>query len=432
VSAAIDETLLRRAAEAAAASPGLGWLAGLRTTGLAQFVAEGLPGTAEEDWKYTDISPLARGAGGPAAPDAADAIAAAARLAGAAAARAVFADGRFVAGRSELPRAGGAVVQPFSRLAPAEAAGIAARLAQPGEFDRRLDALNVALLADGLSIDIGPGEQVADAIHVLFTGSGRLAQNRLVINVGAGSRCLVVEHHAGVAGSASNTVTSVRVGAGAELRYVKLQSEADGSTHVAAQHFALEAGARVQLLHLDLGAGLARNDLSVHLDGPQASVESAGLFLADGARHLDNHTRIEHRAPSTTSREAWRGIADGRGRGVFNGKVVVRPGADKADARLTSQNLLLSAGSEIDTKPELEIYADEVKCSHGATVGQLDPAAVFYLRSRGIPQPEARRMLIAAFARQLLMQLPSPALEAQVMAVLSDRLPDLREVASAP
>jgi Fe-S cluster assembly protein SufD len=185
-------------------------------------------------------------------------------------------------------------------------------------------------------------------------------------------------------------------------------------------------------VHLDVGASLARNDLVVRLAAPGARVDADGLFFAADGRHLDNHTRIEHAAPATTSRESYRGIADSRGRGVFNGKVIVEAGADGSDARLTSQNLLLSAGAEIDTKPELEIYADDVKCSHGATVGQLDPAALFYLRSRGLPLDAARRMLIAAFAREVLLRLPSPVLEAHVMAALAPRLPDLARVGAVP
>ncbi len=191
-------------------------------------------------------------------------------------------------------------------------------------------------------------------------------------------------------------------------------------------------GATADLLHLDLGARLARNDLRVDLVAPEATVHAYGLFFADASRHLDNHTHIEHLAPHTFSREVYRGIMDGTGRGVFNGKIVVRPGADKTDARLRNQNLLLSRGAEVDTKPELEIYADDVKCSHGATTGQLDRDSIFYLRSRGIPEEQARRLLIASFAREVVRRLPPGPLEAHVVGILGDRLPGLTEAGSSP
>jgi Fe-S cluster assembly protein SufD len=432
-----DVTTLQRMARNAAAAPGLQWLAGERAAALEAFAASGFPGTTEEDWRYTDISGAARRLGEPGGePDSGEtpalsALLDAAMLPGPLAARAVFVGGRFAAGRSLLPAGGALGVNPFSCQPPGTPAGIAARVAGDKVVNGRLGALNLALLEDGLHVTVPQGLVVEHPVHVLFAATAGIAQNRLVLDLGPGSHCTVLEHHLGAGDGVSNTVTDARLGEGAQLRYVKLQLEAREATHLASQHFATGPGARARLLHLDFGAALARNDLAVRLAGRGAAVDADGLFVADDGRHLDNHTRIDHEAPQTTSREAWRGIADGRGRGVFNGKVIVHAGADGSDARLVSQNLLLSVGAEIDTKPELEIHADDVKCSHGATVGQIDPAALFYLRSRGIPHDEARRMLIAAFARQVLLRLPFAALDAHVMAALAGRLRDLREVATA-
>jgi Fe-S cluster assembly protein SufD len=298
-----------------------------------------------------------------------------------------------------------------------------------GQAGDSLPSLNAALLRDGLIVEVAAHAVVNEPIYIAVgTGAGAQAHNRIVLRLRAGAQATVIEHHLG--SGVSNTVTDVVSETGSRLTYVKLQDEADAAMHLARQHLSLDAGARADLLHIDLGARLARNDLQVALAGHGAEVSAHGLFFADGERHLDNHTRIDHRAPRTVSRELYRGIADGRGRGVFNGKVIVHAGAAGTDAQLRSQNLLLSQGAEIDTKPELEIYADEVKCSHGATTGQLDPMAVFYLRSRGIPADDARRMLIAAFAREIIGRLPvGSALADHVLEVLRGRLPAIAEVA---
>ena len=180
-------------------------------------------------------------------------------------------------------------------------------------------------------------------------------------------------------------------------------------------------------LGVDLGAGLARLDLNARLAAPQAAAELTGVFLADGSRHLDTHVLVDHLAVGTRSLQDYRGIAAGRGRAVFNGKAVVHPGAQQSQARQSSRNLLLSPGAEIDTKPELEIYADDVQCSHGATTGQLDPAALFYLRSRGLTENEARSALTRAFAGAVLSRMDHAAFAARVREMFDARLTRLLE-----
>ena len=191
------------------------------------------------------------------------------------------------------------------------------------------------MIRDGLLIEIAAGVRLQEPIYVVMgSTAGGAVFNRLLVKLGAGSRATVIEHHASVGESVSNSMTDIICDSDSRLDYVKLQVESASATHLASQHVAVERGAVADVLHIDLGAKLARNDLQLELSGDGAETSAHGLFFADGGRHLDNHTRIDHRAPHTRSRELYRGIADGKGRGVFNGKVIVHPGAIKSDARL--------------------------------------------------------------------------------------------------
>jgi Fe-S cluster assembly protein SufD len=425
-----DLAEIRRATEAAAAlAPGLAWLADAREQALAQFLARGLPTTADEDWRYTDLGPIATRITMPAVASAVSHTdwLAARRIAGTAGPVVALLDGMVRPEISDLDARPGLLLRPLADATPSERGALAARIAA-GTTGETLASLNAALLRDGLLIEVGANTIVDDPIYIVVgTGTGVLAHNRILLSLSEGAQALVIEHHLGA--GVSNSVTDLSCAAGSRLNYIKLQDATDEAIHLATQRLSLGAGASADLLHLDLGARLGRNDLQVDLAGHGSKVSAHGLFFADGERHLDNHTRMDHRAPQTVSRELYRGIADGRGRGVFNGKVIVHAGATGTDAQLRSQNLLLSTGAEIDTKPELEIYADEVKCSHGATTGQLDPMAIFYLRSRGIPADEARRLLIAAFAREIVARLPAGgALAGHVLDVLRARLPAIGEV----
>jgi Fe-S cluster assembly protein SufD len=293
--------------------------------------------------------------------------------------------------------------------------------------------LNAALLRDGLFIEVAAGAVLGEPIYVVVGNSpAQAAYNRIIVSLGADSRATIVEHHLGIGESVSNSVTDIACGAGSRLTYLKLQTEAASAIHLASQKISMSRGAQADILHLDLGAKLARNDLRVDLAAEGTEAMCHGLFYADGSRHLDNHTRIDHQAPRSRSRERYRGLAEDRGRGVFNGKVIVHSGAIKSDAELTNQNLLLSPTAEIDTKPELEIYADDVKCSHGATTGQLDSDSIFYLRSRGITAEQARRMLMASFVREITRRVPAGPLDLHVSALLHDRLPDLGTIIESP
>jgi Fe-S cluster assembly protein SufD len=271
-----------------------------------------------------------------------------------------------------------------------------------------LEQLNLAFFEDGVVINVADGVTLDEPVYVVhqWTGSAaqRMSHPRIVIRAGRNSRVAVIEQYVGPADAEhfTNAVTQVEVANGGDVRHFRVQQESPRSFHIGHINVRLAQDGRYSSHDVALGASLARVGIAALLEGPGAHVALRGLFVPMGSQHLDSHTRIDHVAPHTTSEEDYRGIASGRGRGVFNGKVIVRPGAQKIDARQSSRNLLLAPTAEIDTKPELEIYANDVKCSHGATTGQLDATALFYLRSRGLSEIEARTLLIRAFAESIL------------------------------
>ena len=236
------------------------------------------------------------------------------------------------------------------------------------------------------------------------------------------SRITLTIEHSGAAGSLANAVTQAWVGDGSHLSLIRVQCLPDDGMITDTSRLELGAGATASITSVDLGALLSRQSMTVALAGAGASATIDGLFLADGIRHIDNRTRLEHQAPATTSRESFRGLADGRGRGVFNGKIIVMPGAAGSNAALSNRNLLLATTAEIDTKPELEIYVDDVRCSHGATTGQLDSDALFYLRSRGLDPAAARQVLTAAFLREGLGGIVIPELRTRLEDLLQKKL----------
>lgn len=409
---------------------GLSWLAKLRCDAIERFAAAGLPTTRDEDWKYTslraldnrrfDTSPALRlpltGAalGELALPDA--------HLL-------VFVDGRL---RPELS-IGGQLPQGV-RLA-----GLTSLLAAPPDWLEPLltedagagfEALNTAFMADGACLWLPPGAVLAAPLHLLFiTGSAGLAvQPRNLIVAGEGSRACIVEHHVGLNGVPylANALTRIVVGAGARIEHVKLQQESPAAWHIAGVRARLAAETRFSSGSIALGASLARVGIDVGLEAEGANCELAGLYVAAERQHTDHHTRVDHRRPGATSREHYRGVMAGEARAVFNGKVVVHADAQRSDAFQANHNLLLSDGAEVDTKPELEIYADDVKCGHGATVGQLDDDQVFYLRSRGVDLASARALLTLAFARDVIDRIRINSLRRRVEQLVERRLPALQ------
>jgi Fe-S cluster assembly protein SufD len=232
----------------------------------------------------------------------------------------------------------------------------------------------------------------------------QMAHPRIIVRAARNSQCSVLTHFIGddAAESFTNAWLSFDVEPGAQVAHLRLQEEAARTFHIGMTHVRLAANARFTSHDFALGAALGRSSTIVQLASAGAEVSLSGMFAPTGTQHLDTYVRIEHAAAHTNSQQDYRGIAAGRGRGVFNGKVIVQPGAQKIDARQSNRNLLLSASAEIDSRPELEIYAHDVKCSHGATTGQLDPVSLFYLRSRGLSEAAARALLIRAFAQSML------------------------------
>jgi Fe-S cluster assembly protein SufD len=281
-------------------------------------------------------------------------------------------------------------------------------------------AMNTAFVNDVVAIILPDNTDLTQPVYIsFFTSTPEISvQPRLLVDLGAHSRATIIEHYSSNVRSIVNTVSEINCAEGSKLAWYKLQDEATDGWHTAVQYARLAKDAAITTMQIDIGAQLARNELHLTLAGSGAHAECKGLLIADASRHIDSRITVEHAAPHTTSRERFRGILAGKARGVFNGRILVQAEAQKTAAELTNRNLLLSPGAEMDTKPELEIYADDVKCAHGSTTGQLDETALFYLVSRGIEVREARNLLIRAFAAELLTDIGIPALRDRTQAAL--------------
>jgi Fe-S cluster assembly protein SufD len=286
-------------------------------------------------------------------------------------------------------------------------------------------ALNDAWFTDGAVIVVDANAVVSTPIHLLFfsTGAGASYPRTLVV-AGANSQLSVVESFAGTDSTyVTNAITEVISGEGAHVDHYKVNRESLQAHHVSSTHLQLARASVFATHNISLGGQLTRNDINATLDGEGIECTVNGLYLADGDRLVDNHTAIDHAKPHCHSYEIYKGVLDGRSRGVFNGKIFVREDAQKTDAKQTNQVLLLSDDATINTKPQLEIFADDVKCTHGATVGQLSAEALFYLRARGIGLEDARSLLIHAFAESVVENIRIDAVRHALEQVLLARLP---------
>jgi Fe-S cluster assembly protein SufD len=398
------------------------WLHSLRKDAILRFADLGFPTTRNEEWKYTNLAPIARTAFQLARRDAKLKSAVAEKLQNSPLAcvncgKLVFVDGQY---RPELSTADGLPAQ-------VKASSLSAALAPASEFlplleahlaryasyhDRALVALNTAFMQDGAVIEI-PKDQIVDRpiylLHVSTAAAGngtqpKVTHPRNLIIVGSNVQATLVEGYLGLGASTyfTNAVTEVVVGEGAVVEYTKVQEESGPSYHVGTLQFHLGRSSSVHATTVDFGGLLAREDTVAALDGEGGECTLNGLYVSAGRQHVDNHTVIDHAKPHCSSRELYKGVLDGNSTGVFNGKIIVRQDAQKTDSKQSNKNLLLSGDAVINTKPQLEIYADDVKCTHGATIGQIDAEALFYLRSRGIGVDEARALLTQAFANDVL------------------------------
>jgi len=415
------------------AAAGPSWLTPLRKAAISRFREVGFPTRHDEEWRFTNPAPLANTQFQPAKPDVTAVTAAEIApfaLPEMGATTLVFVDGRYVPALSSLGTLPQGVV--VSSLADAFAAhhpAIEPHLARVVKFDTTFPALNTAFLSDGAFVYIPKSAVVADPIHLLFVSTASttptVSHPRTLIVAEENSQATVVESYAGLGegGNLTNAVTEIVVAQNANLDHYKLNRESRDAYHVATMQVKLAHQSVFSSHSINLGGLLTRNDANATLGAEYAECTLNGLSLVDGKRLVDNHTAIDHALPNGNSHELYKYIMDGQSRGVFNGKIYVREDAQKTDAKQTNQTLLLSADAQINTKPQLEIFADDVKCTHGATIGQLDPEQQFYLQSRGIPKEEARDLLIYAFAGDVISRIKVAALREALDAILLEALP---------
>lgn len=345
---------------AAARSQDPDWLVELRAHAIARFAELGFPSTRLEEWRYTNVARIAKLAL------------------------------ELVAGETspEIPQQLGSILD---------------------AKERPFALLNTAFVSDVAVVTVGRNESQDDIVQLAFESQPGIQHPRVFIRLAAGSRATVVLDHtsSSTGPGLTNLVVEADVGPNAHLDLVSLQRESDEHFHVSNVAGRVGRDGHFTANTLTTGGALVRNDLDIVLAEEGAECDLLGLFIGEGLRLIDNHTSVDHSMPHCSSRELYKGILGGQSRGVFRGRVIVRPDAQKADATQSNPNLLLGDGSEIDTKPQLEIYADDVKCSHGATVGQLDEDALFYLQSRGIGFDAARTLLTHAFANEIVDALPA-------------------------
>ena len=399
------------------------WLVEIRRDAMERLSEIGFPTMRQEEWKYTNVAPIVKTAF-VSAPEEGPRRVEEPREG----TQLVFVNGRHAPGLSSTPRDGVQIGSLRDLLAtdPELARPHLAKIAREGNA---FAAANAAFLEDGAFVRIPKGVAVAEPIHIVFLSEPvfgpTMSHLRNLIVAEPGSQASVVETYIGTAGELyfTNAVTEVALGDGAILDHYKLERESTSAYHVATMEVLQQRDSRLASHSMTFGGALVRNDLNVRLAAEGADCTLNGLFVGSGNQHLDNHTLIDHAKPHGTSRELYKGIMDGKSRGVFHGKIIVRPDAQKTDAMQTNKNLLLSKEALVNSTPALEIFADDVKCRHGSTIGQLDAGALFYLRSRGIGETEARDLLVYAFASDVSSRIRIAPLRALVEEHLGMRLP---------
>jgi len=391
----------------------------------------GFPTTKNEDWHYTSVAPLLEHTFAP--------ITARTGPVGRAQLvpftfgatswhTAVFVNGRFSPELSDLGRLPRGVRVVDLAGAWTTAPDLAGRVGTVATGrDQAFTALNAAFVYDGLVVDVAQDVHLPDPIHVIFLATadaaGAMTHPRMHVAVGARARATIIESYVSVADACyfTNAVTEVSVGEGATLLHYKIQREAERAFHVGTSEAVQARDSHYVSFSLATGSALSRTNVYTTLAGEGGGATLNGLYMLDGTQHCDHQTRIVHAQPNCFSRELYKGILDGRSHGVFNGKVYVHPIAQKTDGKQTSKTLLLSEHARVDTKPQLEIFADDVKCTHGATVGQIDRTALFYMKSRGIATETARRLLTYAFAADVLETLDVPEVRTTLERVTLER-----------
>jgi len=392
----------------------------LRQAGMETFAEMGFPAPRTEDWKYTSLQPISsvpfrQAAAGDASRVCLEELASFCHGAEGWT-NLVFVDGTYCPRLSSPEGAPqGLRVRTMQDALASEDAGLMALLGKLIPASQNgFAALNAAFLRDGALIDATPGAQVEKPVHLVFVsaaGARTAVYPRIVVSAGAGSSLTVVESFFGMARDAylTDSVTELSVGEGAQVEYYRVQHESVEGFHISQMQVRQQADSFFSATTVNAGGRLVRNALNVVLDGERCQTTLNGLTMVDGERHVDNHTVIDHARPSCESRELYKAVLDGRARSVFSGRIIVRPDAQQTDASQTCRNLLLSTNATVDARPQLEIFADDVKCTHGATVGQLSEEELFYLRSRGLDQAVATQLLTFGFANDIIARIkPEP------------------------
>ncbi len=387
------------------------WLDELRTDAIKRYSALGFPDTHAEDWKYTNVAPIARIAfrQPPMANLSMQELERLPLTNFNCGTRLVFVNGHY---SPTLSKGGGTTkgvrVENLGSALQKGSTAVGHHFARHARLDgQAFPALNTALFEDGALVEIADNVTLTEPIHLIYVsqanGEPHAAHPRNLITAGRGSRAAVIETYVSASDGVyfTNAITEIYVSESATLDHYKIQNESSRTFHVGTIQASQGRGSVLHSHNVSFGAALARNDINSVLEAEGAECILNGLFVVTGTQHVDNHTALDHASPHCNSRELYKGILDGQGAGVFNGKIKVHKDAQKTNALQSNKNLLLSADAVINTKPQLEIFADDVRCTHGATVGHLDEEAQFYMQSRGITRQRARDLLTYAFAGEL-------------------------------
>jgi len=391
------------------------WLQKLRETAFARFTELGFPTPRDEEWRFTNVAPIARTQFQPASG------CFAADFSPPVGVELLFINGCRI--QTEVP----GLPNPLPKgVVVEDLAGAGSHLAQYADFkNNAFVALNTAFLGEAAVVRVTRGTMLRGPIEITCraqsAGAPFVTHPRVLVIVESGAQCSIVESYEGPGGAYfTNAVTEIVAGDGAVIDHYKVQRESSDAFHVAAMQVRLGRSASFTTHNISLGGALVRNDIGVTLaEGAEATVN--GLYLVNGTQHVDNHTVIDHAKPHGTSHEIYKGILDGRASAVFNGRIIVRKDAQKTDSKQTNKNLVLSDDAVINTKPELQIFADDVRCTHGATIGQLDAESLFYLQSRGIGKAQARSLLTQAFAQEIIDRIKVPRLRDSLEKVLAGK-----------
>ncbi len=404
----------------------------IRAAAMDRFNALGFPTRRDEEWRYTNVSPIANTTFQPAArletplssgPSSTFDDTEMHRL--------VIVNGHYepdLSSSRQLPD--GVTLTNLAEAMDSNPSLVESHLAQHASYqDHAFTALNTAFIQDGAVLTLSDGVRLERPVHLVFvTQPGHVpcvTYPRTLVVLGEAAQASVIESYIGAndANYFTNAVTELVVAPGAVLDHYKVGQDSNAAFHVGTTQIHQQRDGNVRSHCITISGGLVRNDINVVLDGEGANCTLNGLYLPTGDQHVDNHLRIEHAQPNCNSWEYFKGILDDRAHAVFTGRIIVHKDAQKTDAKQTNMNLLLSDSARVDTKPQLEILADDVKCTHGATIGQLDDEALFYLKARGIPAESARSLLILAFAGEVLDEIRPETLRESLRQVLVDRLP---------